>query len=228
MENLILIPGFGCDERLWRHQIEHLSDIASIETIIAEGESRGAMAEAILARAPEKFVLAGHSLGGWVAQEIAASAPDRVRKLILVATWTRYNEPLVEAVRDFQGKLREGDIEPYLRDNLNFCLHPDRLSDTELTEAIVAMELSIPRPVLAGQSQAMIADNEALSLLDSIVCPTLVIYGRQDKIFPIEEGIAIADRIRGARGVIIEDCGHMIPMERPRALTALFRFWMGD
>jgi pimeloyl-ACP methyl ester carboxylesterase len=186
------------------------------------------MAERILSDAPEKFALVGHSLGGWIAQEIAATAPDRVEKLILVATWARYNERLVEAIRYFQTQLSEPTLESYLRDNLYFCLHPDRMKDSAFTEAIVAMELEFSREIYRSQSRVMVAENESLSLLNSIACPTLVIHGRQDLIFTLEESRAIVDRVPNARLTIIEDCGHMIPMERPRALTALCRLWIDD
>jgi pimeloyl-ACP methyl ester carboxylesterase len=227
-KNLVFIPGLGCDERLWQHQTRHLEDLASIQVAIADGPSRRSMAEAILDRSPAKFALIGHSLGGWVAQEIAAIAPDRVEKLILVSTWARYNERFLEAIRYFQEKLRGEDLESYLRDNLYFCLHADRLYEPALTEAIVAMELAFPRTIYLEQSQVMIEEKETLPLLASIACPTLVIHGRQDLIFGLEESQVIVDRIPQARLTIIEECGHMIPLERPQALTALCRLWLAQ
>lgn len=50
------------------------------------------MADHVLDVAPQRFSIAGHSLGGWVAQEVAARAPERVSKLFLCDTWARKPE----------------------------------------------------------------------------------------------------------------------------------------
>lgn len=225
--NLILIPGFGSDERLWAHQIEHLQDIAHIQTLtLRDSNNRQAMADYILDRAPETFILAGHSLGGWVAQTVAAQAPHRVQKLLLVATWARYSEFLVEGIQSFLTRIQDKTLNAYLTDNLGLTLHPDRVTDQALTAAILDMQLNFPEKAYLAQSQAMIADNETYPLLDAIAAPTLVIQARQDQIFPIAESQAIAERIPNAQMVLVEDSGHMLPLEQPQAITALFRLWI--
>ena len=67
--SLILVPGLLCDEAVWAHQSEALARIADVQ--IAENGARDslvAMAEAIIAQAPPRFALAGHSMGGRVAR----------------------------------------------------------------------------------------------------------------------------------------------------------------
>ena len=69
---LVLVPGLLCDERLWRHQADHLAD--PVDPLIADvtwGTSVSEMARAVLEAAPEeRFALAGLSMGGYVALEI--------------------------------------------------------------------------------------------------------------------------------------------------------------
>lgn len=226
-DQLLLIPGFGSDERLWDHQIRHLQDIADVRTIVLrDQDSRKAMADYVLSVAPERFSLAGHSLGGWVAQEIAARAGHRIQKLILLAAWARQNEGLVNGNLDFQSHLAVGRSEEWLRKNLSGCVHPDRARETGFCQTILSMQLEFPEAAYRNQSKAIIEGRENLSLLNAIRCPTLLIHGREDCFFPVEECECIHNRIACSRMTIVEDCGHMIPLERPQATTALLRVWL--
>ncbi len=64
--------------------------------------------------------------------------------------------------------------------------------------------------------------------LPEIACPTLVLCGRQDAQTPVECHQEIAAAIPGAKLTVIEDCGHLSPRERPEAVTAALRAWLGD
>ncbi len=88
--SLVLLPGLLCDARLWDHQREHLSAVASVTVAdLANHASVGAMAAAVLAAAPACFALAGLSMGGYVAHEIMRRAPDRVRGLAILDSSAR-------------------------------------------------------------------------------------------------------------------------------------------
>ncbi len=84
---LLLLPGLFDTETLWRHQVENLADIADI-TIgdLTTQESIPDMAVSVLAQAPERFALAGLSMGGFTALEIMRQAPERVTRLALLDT----------------------------------------------------------------------------------------------------------------------------------------------
>ena len=84
---LLMVPGFLCDARSFLPQVAALSSQRSV-AIACPGPRRSlsAMAEAILDAAPRRFALAGHSMGGMVALEILALAPERVERLALIDT----------------------------------------------------------------------------------------------------------------------------------------------
>ena len=84
---LCLLPGLLCDATIWKHQIEAFSGGAQV--IVPDlwpAPSIEAMAEIVLAAAPERFLLAGHSMGGRVALEVLRRAPERVERLALLDT----------------------------------------------------------------------------------------------------------------------------------------------
>ena len=84
---LMLLPGLVCDQTVWTEQIAALSDIADCRCMDwGTLDSLPAMAEKVLQTAPERFWLAGHSMGGRVAMEVYRLAPERVQRIALLDT----------------------------------------------------------------------------------------------------------------------------------------------
>ena len=77
--NLLLIPGLLCDPDLWSHQTSCLAEIADVSVAdITGGETIEMLAQQVLSSAPERFALAGLSMGGYVAQEIMRHSDIRL------------------------------------------------------------------------------------------------------------------------------------------------------
>jgi pimeloyl-ACP methyl ester carboxylesterase len=105
-------------------------------------------------------------------------------------------------------------------------VHPDRLADYDLVEAMTSMICRCKVEDFAGQQQALLDRPDASDLLSGISCPTLVACGREDAWAPPEQHQEMADGIAESRFEVIENCGHMSPMERPAELTALLKSWL--
>ena len=77
--NLVFVPGLLCDKAVWKPQMKALKGVANIQVADhGELDSLSAMAEAILAKAPARFAVIGHSMGGRVALEVVRRAASRV------------------------------------------------------------------------------------------------------------------------------------------------------
>ena len=85
--HVVLVPGLTCDATVWRHQERALATTCDVQ-VADHGDSRSLhdMATRILASAPQRFAIAGHSMGGRVALEVIAQAPERVLRLALLDT----------------------------------------------------------------------------------------------------------------------------------------------
>lgn len=224
---LLLVPGLASDSECWRPQIDALTGAAQVSVVdLKTCRSRREMADAVLADAPPRFILAGNSMGGWVAQEVAARAPDRVTSLILVATWTRPDPAFNSKQREGIEEIREGRFEEVMRDHGRSILHPKFQNDRALLKALFDMQDRIGPETVARHIQAMIDSYETTSLLPEIVAPTLVIAGRQDPLFSVEEHAFIARQVARGRLAIVEESGHVVQMEQPSAATALMRYWI--
>jgi pimeloyl-ACP methyl ester carboxylesterase len=232
---LVLVPGLLCDATVWRPQAAALSDAASVQIAeLIECDSLGAMAEAIIQPLPERFALAGHSMGGRVALEILRRVPHRVERLALLDTGY---EPLPQGEagereaasrQRMVAKARELGMRAMGFAWLQGMLHPRRLSDSAMVAAILDMIERRTPEYYAGQTRAMLSRPDATALLADIACPTLVLCGREDGWSPLERHHRLAARIPGSMLTIIEDCGHMSTLEQPDAVTSALRSWLAS
>ena len=226
--HLVLIPGLLCDETLWKHQIEHLTDTLPVTVAdLTQDDSIPAMAERLLAVAPASFALAGLSLGGYVAQEVMRQAPERVERLVLTATNARADNDEQRRNRAALIKLAEiGKFKGVTPRLLPHLVHPDRLNDPAVAEVVMAMAERVGQAAFLRQQHAIMARKDRRDDLESIRVPTLVLCGRQDALCPLKVHEEMASRLSNGKLVIIEDCGHLPPLERPRTTTAIFRYWL--
>ncbi len=230
---LILIPGMLCTDILWGHQCDTLIDIADIMVAeVVQHDSIEAMAKHVLANAPPRFALAGLSMGGYVAQEIMRRAPQRVSALALIDTAARADTEEQHARRaELIGQVKR--IAPtafsgVTRRLLPLLIHPDRQSEDILVNAIKKMAQSVGRDAYVLQQTAIMNRPDGVEDLSAITCPTLIACGREDAITPLKVHEEMADAIPGAKLVAIEECGHLAPLERPYAVSALLRYWLND
>jgi len=225
---LLLVPGHLCDAAMWAHQTRHLADLADM-TVASTlgGNSLALMAGAILAKAPQRFALAGLSMGGALCFEILRQAPGRVARLALLDTMAAPNTPpQIERRHRHMDFMRTGRFDRVVDEFKPMLVHPDRLADAPLMEALDAMLRRIGPQAGHDQQQALLDRIDYQPLLPGIAVPTLVMCGRQDALTALAQHEAMARAIPGARLVVIEDSGHMTTMERPQAVTAVLRYWL--
>ncbi len=225
---LVLVPGLLCDGALWHHQTEHLKD--QCEVLVADltqDNSITAMAERVLATAPTTFALAGLSLGGYVAQEIMRQAPERVERLALLDTNARADTEEQRKTRRDLIKLAEmgtfKGVTPRLLPNL---IHPSRMNDPSVAGVVMEMAERVGQQAFKRQQEAIMGRKDGRGDLEAIRVPTLVLAGRQDVLCPPQVQEEMAGHLPNSKLVLVEDCGHLVSLERPEATTALFRYWL--
>ncbi len=228
--DLVLIPGLLCDHQLWRHQCESLADVAEImigDTL--QDESIHSMAARILEDAPDHFALAGLSMGGYVVQEIMRQAPERVVKLALLDTSARPDtEEQIERRKGLIRLTKMGRFKGVTPKLLPLLIHPDFLEDDDITSTIMEMAAVVGQEVFVQQQTAILDRIDSRPSLADINVETLIICGRQDELTPIHLLQELADNIRKSSLHIIEDCGHLPPLEQPEQVTSLMRQWLMD
>lgn len=226
---LVLVPGLLCDAQLWRAQTGKLADIADLWVADhTRSATMAGVARDVLQDAPfEHFALAGLSMGGYISLEIMRQAPQRVRKLALLDTAARGESPEQTARRkDFIALAERGRFLGVTEALLPLLVHPSRLADRPLVDAIKSMAKNVGKDGFIRQQQAIMSRSDSLPLLASIRCPALVLCGRQDLLTPLDRHEEMAAGIKGARLEVLEDCGHMSTMEKPDEVNQALRRWL--
>lgn len=225
---LVLLPGLLNDAALWRHQIDTLADVAEITVgDLTRHDQLGPMARDVLAAAPETFALAGLSMGGYLAFEIMRQAPDRVSRLALLDTSALPDAPeQTQRRRDFVALARRGEFKGVTGRLLPMLVHAAHADDPAMMAVLAGMAERVGIEGFARQQTAIMTRPDSRRDLGLIHCPTLVACGRQDALTPPDLHRDMAAAMPHAHFVVIEDCGHLSPLERPRAVSALLRYWL--
>jgi pimeloyl-ACP methyl ester carboxylesterase len=167
----------------------------------------------------------GISMGGMIAQLIALRHPERVGRLVLIATHAggrTVAPPTPEAMTALTPD-RSLPRDVILRSGFGAIVAPDFVArDPQPLETLVAIALADPTPEIcfARQMQAIMA-SDRLARLGAITAPTLVVHGTVDPLVPLANGVGIAGAIPGARLEELSGCGHLPMWECPERLAAV-------
>ena len=229
MTTLVLVPGTLCDVRLWLRQIAALAGVANVRVAsVTEDDSIEAMARRLLEQSPESFSLAGLSLGGIVAMEVARLAPERVSRLALLDT--NPNPPRPEQLTAWRRQIEAVESGAFRdtveREFLPMLLHPSRYADEALRRDVRGMIDAVGARAFAKQLRANAGRPGARDVLPQVRCPALVLAGRQDRLCPPEMQADLASLLPSAKLALIEECGHLSTMERPEEVAAEMREWL--
>lgn len=232
-EPLLLVPGLMCDATVWQPLLPLLSADRDCRVIDhGDADRLPQMAQQLLASAPPRFALAGHSMGARVALEVLRAAPERVSRVALLDTG--YLARAAGAPGEDEARKRQALLDVARRDGVRAMatqwvqgmVHPGRLQDAALLDAIVTMFARKSADVFERQIQALLQRPDATDVLRAIGVPTLVLCGRQDSWAPLPQHAAMHALIPGAVFEVIEDAGHMAPMERPQAVAGALQRWL--
>ncbi len=226
---LLLLPGTVCDERLFAPVLAELDMPAAIVGDMTGATSTTALAARILAVAPERFSLLGFSLGGIVALEMLAQAPERIAGLALVDTTARPDSQAnADKRRAAVAKARSQGMDSYIEDAWANLVAPEHLDDASLQKLITEMARNAGPDVLASQSEVAIQRADSRPRLGAIAVPTLILAGEAERVCPLEVHEEMARAIPGARFFTIPKAGHFAPLENPAAMARHMRDWLGE
>lgn len=234
--DLFLIPGLMCDHSVWQPLLPALSPLAQCHIVDhGDADDLGEMARRVLAQAPERFAVAGHSMGGRVVLEILRQAPQRVSHVGLLDTGFK---PLPEGVaaveerRKRQALLdiaRQQGVRAMAREWVKGMVAPHRLGDTLLLGEILDMFERKSADTFARQIRALLARPDGTSVLQRIDVPTLVLCGEQDSWSPPAQHQAMTDVMPLHTPVhVIPRAGHMVTMEQPQAVAQAVCDWLRE
>ena len=223
-----MVPGMMCDERIFSPQIEALSQ--NLEVTIADISNFSSVRELasdVLKKAPKKFSLLGHSMGGIVAMEIYSQAPDRIEKLILMDTNPKAELDEVKLKREPQIRdVNKGKLLEVMRDEMKPNYLAESENKTSVLNVCMDMALNLGPDVFINQSRALQSRLDQQNTIQSIKIPVLIMCGSEDKLCPVERHEMMHNMITDSDLKIINNAGHMPTLEQPRETTEVIKEWL--
>lgn len=216
-KTIVFIHGFGGQGRQWEYQLWQFSNDNRVIAIDLRGHGRSDKPECNYSMSTiqrdlktaldvlgvkERVVLVGHSFGGAIATEFTVAHPERVERLILIATAGEFH------------------LNPLYRLLLRF---PRRVINT--LDPFTQNWLSAPPHVMHSLYHNNLSKWNGWSLFRSIDVPTMIIHGHQDRVFekPLFEEVTRA--IPKAEEINVGASGHLVMLERREAVNrAIQRF----
>jgi aminoacrylate hydrolase len=224
---LMLVPGLGGQGSFWISQVPVFS--RDFRTVVHDHRGAGRSTHSRITYSIEQMAddtlrlmdalgigaahVVGHSTGGAIGQRIALDHPDRLRSLVLSATWAGPDAYFRRVFESRRQTLVDSGIEAYLRASVLFQATPRWVSDNDefITDIHrVTAAASAPVEVLVSRIDAILR-HDCRSRLLEIRVPTLVIVARDDVITPVFYSEELAGRIPGAKLVVLDGGGHYAP-----------------
>jgi YbgC/YbaW family acyl-CoA thioester hydrolase len=231
---LLLVHGFPLDRTLWKHQVATLSgwrriapDLRGMGVSDApeQGYSMSAYADDLVRLLDrlrvKKAVVAGLSMGGYIAFEIMRRHRDRVVGLILANTRADADTAEAKVSRDELAEVarRQGAAAVAERMIARLLGPTTQRTQPQLVEAVKEMIGRAPPQGLAGALQAMRDRPDSTPLLSTIEVPTMVVVGEEDALISPQIARRMAEAIPSASITVIPGAGHLTPLEAPTALS---------
>jgi 3-oxoadipate enol-lactonase len=238
---LLLVHGFPLDRRLWAAQAGAFGAIARVIMPDLRGHGKSAIvpgpftmdqhADDLAALLDHlkirRAVVAGLSMGGYVAFAFWRRYPAQVQGLILADTRAEPDSAAARAGRDAaMDRVQQTGAAAYADEMLPRLLAPASLADGKIAGAARKMMAEQPTAGIIGALGGLRDRADSQSTLSKITVPTLVITGAADVITPRADAQAMSAAIPGARLAVIPKAGHLTPLENPRAFNAAVRAFL--
>jgi pimeloyl-ACP methyl ester carboxylesterase len=243
MTPLVLIHGIGADGRMFGPVVERLAGAARIVVWNLPGYAgkpldgpldfpglASALAADLDALGIERAVLLGHSIGGMVVQELAATIPERVRALILSATTAAFGS------RDgsFQSEFVQARLGPLdagrTMAEMAAKAAPRLVGSAAAPEAapeLMRLMSQVPEATFRAAIRCLVTFDRRADLA-RIAAPTLLIAGEEDTNAPLKTMTRLAEAISGSRLEILSGIGHLAPLECPDRYAGIVRQFLAE
>ena len=221
-EPLVMIPGLMADARLFLPQLVQLGMARAVHIALpTHGDTVEQMSEAIVAGLPDKFAILGHGLGGDVALDIIRRVPDRVTRIVLMATDPLAEAPQTAAAREARMvAARSGRLVEAMGEEIPIGALADSEWRNEIVALIRDMAIGLGEGVFIRQSRALQRRPDQQKTMRRVKLPCLVIAGELDTLVPMRRLEFTANLMPFGKLQVIAGAGHLPSLEQPEAVNA--------
>ncbi|MDO6811629.1 alpha/beta fold hydrolase [Tenacibaculum soleae] len=224
MQKVYFISGTMCTVDLWQFVFPRLENIFPVHIDITLATSFDEINKIILSKIDEKAIIVGFSLGGFSALNFATHYPEKVKKLVIIAANTN-------GLNDNEVQLRKSTID-FLQNKkykgislvrIQQFLHPNH-QNKEIISIIKKMDATLGKEVLIRQLKATSSRLNITEQVLSLNIPIILIAAENDALISIADVKILVSKLQNGKHIIIKNCGHMIPLEKPEELANLLNW----
>ena len=220
IDPILFIPGLMQDARAFLPQIVALGTRRSTQIFIPDGEGVEGLAEQALAVAPPTFALVGHGLGGLVSLEILRRAPERVVRVVLLATDPLSEAPQTAAAREARVvAARSGRLKQAMSEEVPIAALGDTPDRGAVLDLVLDMAFGLGEGVYLRQTRAMQRRPDQQKTLRRTTIPALFLAGEADTVVSRRRQEFARDLMPSSALKIIPASGHLPMLENPDAVT---------
>ena len=224
---MVCLPAMLCTGDLYEPQLHAWQDLVEPLVLTVAEATMAQAAREVLRHAPPRFLLVGTSYGGNLALEVVATAPSRVTGLWLMGCNPGPpGDP--DGSRRRNSHAQRGEFDAIVDELAALIAHEGGPHAREAVDSFRRMARQTGPTVFRRQNASLLGRGDRRADLARIACPTLLVWGREDRFTPIHHGREMSARIPGARLVVLDECGHLPTLERPAATIALGREWLAS
>ncbi|MFE3515185.1 alpha/beta fold hydrolase [Streptomyces sp. NPDC059166] len=218
---LVVVPGMLCDASLWSDVV--FPEGHTVHHVALGRPDIGALADDVLTATEGPFVLVGLSLGAIVGFEALRRAPERVAGLCVMATNAAGPRPEQHAAwSELDALVAAGRFTDVVERTLP-DMFPDRRPSAAGADRYRRMAWSVGPTAARSQLSAQATRQDAFAALGTARCPAVVLSGGRDTLCPPAFHHSIAKALPQARIRELPDAGHLVPWQRPDAVSAALR-----
>lgn len=220
---IVMIPGTQCNEDLWNPLYSYLDNsfVTKHAPIELESTKKG-MLSVIGRYSADKAHILGFSMGAYLALEYALLNPETIASLVIISSNAEgLSNTEQNRRKDILTFLENNTYKGISSNNIKSLLHSESQSNLQIINTIKKMDKKLGQVTLQNQLREVSNRKNLSPHLSQINCPTLIIGGKQDpKVLP-QHLNSMADKLSNASCKIIDNCGHMVPLEQPQMLGRL-------
>lgn len=237
---VLFVHGYPLNRQMWRPQLQDLSQVARVLALDLRGHGESAAIQGVyemesLAEDCAKFldalgiqrpiILAGLSMGGYVAFAFYRRYAERLAGLILAATRAGADSLEVKTSRDQAAEqVKRGGVEEIVKGMLPKLLAPKTYqARPELVEQVKKIMLQTAEPGILGDLAGMKVRPDSTEVLPQITVPVLILHGADDQVFSQQEALAMHAAISNSKLEILPDAGHLLNLEQPEKFNRAVR-----
>ncbi len=206
----ILLPGLLCDRESWSPVRSAVRDVSAICPTYPESFAVAEIASTVLEAAPERFVLAGHSMGGYIAFEMLRQAPERCAGLLLISTQAEADTPEQSVARqELACRARREGLDGIAEFMSKLCIPKTSNRATALRRRFAAMAHRYGVDAFAAHQEAIAGRPSSVPDLPGIDIPTVLVGTADDRIVPPHRTFAMTDALPDTHALRLDTGGHL-------------------